>query len=65
MTSRTALLGRVVTPDMQPLDRLPLLAPITSQEERHAPPQTRSLLETGIKMLDLCVPLSEGGLHRS
>jgi len=64
MTSRTTLLGRVVTPDMQPLDGLPLLAPITSQEERHAPSQTRSLLETGIKMLDLCVPLSEGGLHQ-
>ena len=63
MTLRTALLGRIVTPDLQPLDGLDPFAPLASQADRQVPPQTRSLLETGIKMLDLFTPLCVGGLH--
>ena len=63
MTLRAALLGRIVTPDLQPLDGLDPLAPLASQADRRAAPQSRSLLETGIKMLDLFTPLCVGGLH--
>lgn len=63
MTLRTALLGRIVTPELQPLDGLDPLAPLASQADRQAPPDTRSLLETGIKVLDLFTPLCAGGRH--
>jgi F-type H+-transporting ATPase subunit beta len=65
MSVRTVLLGRIMTPDMQPLDGLDLLDPITGQpQNRAAPPPPRQVLETGIKVLDLFTPLCTGGLHR-